>query len=346
VTVFSHNDLEDKVSLVLVPLLASAGLRILKPIWSDDLSGQALLHSLLSISGLVLPSNPEDIQTILERTGGVYAKMPGATTLLGTAQPQFKSDHFTRFKIHSLFTLYAVRWIGIAADIRVGDYSHQTKIQAARGLAMDFKEHCEAAGLGFSFFISNQNQLLGHAIGPFFEFQEAIDVLKAKGPLDITKMVLELGADLLMFAGKISHRTEAKSFLKNQLLSGAAHVRFKEIIRVLKSFEEVEDNLHTCSPVNTGFCVTSRRKGYIERIDMDRLLDLRQKLCRENRGAGLLLLKKIGDTTDKNDTLARVYLPSSWDTERIQTEVQNIFSVSRFPPEFQPQIAEKIKGSF
>jgi thymidine phosphorylase len=129
-------------------------------------------------------------------------------------------------------------------------------------------------------------------------------------------------------------------------LSGAAHVRFKEIIRGLKSFEEVEDNLPTCSPVKTEFCVTARRKGYIERIDMDRLLDLRQRLCRENQGAGLLLLKKIGDTTDKDDTLARVYLPKSCDTEHIQTEVQDIFSVSRIPPEFQPQIAEKIKGSF
>ncbi|MEE9503012.1 MAG: hypothetical protein V3V48_13125 [Candidatus Aminicenantaceae bacterium] len=79
---------------------------------------------------------------------------------------------------------------------------------------------------------------------------------------------------------------------------------------------------------------------------MDRLFDLKHRLCSEHKGAGLRLKKKIGDTTDKNGILAEAYLPSSWDNQLIQTQVQEIFSISDYPPEFQPLIAEKIKGSF
>lgn len=346
VTVLSHNELEDKLSLVLVPLIASAGMRVLKFIWRDDLSGKALLNTLLSLPGVSLPSNPEDIQRTLERTGGVYATLPESSPFLDTDPPWTGLDAVARFKALCLFTIYAVRWEGITLDIRVGDYPHQTKIQKARHLAMDLKEHCEAAGPGFSIYINDQNQPLGHALGPVLEFREAVDVLNAKGPLDLTKIALELGADLIMFADKFSHRTEAKSYLKNQLLSGAAHARFKEIIQAIKCTAEVEEDLFSAPLTRRQFDIVSPGKGYVQRIAMDRLLDLKQRLCREEQGAGLLLLKHIGDTADKNEKLAKVYLPSSWSEEFTLNEVQSIFTISSFPPEFQPQTQEKIKGSF
>jgi pyrimidine-nucleoside phosphorylase len=346
VAILSHNELEDKISLVLVPLLASAGLRILKFIQSDEISGQALLDNLFSIPGVSLPSNPEDIHRLLERTGGVYAQVPGFSYLLDKAPTPSALDKMGRFKVLSLFAIYAVPWKGIAVDVRVGGYPLQTKTPNARDLAEDLKEHCDAAGMGFSFFISNQNQPLGHALGPVLELQESLDVLKAKGPLDLTKIALELGADLLMFAGKFFHRTEAKSFLKNLLISGAAYSRFREIIQAQKSEEVAEKTLFPYPPATQESRIVSRRKGYINRIAMDRIIDLKQRLCREDRSAGFLLLKKIGDITDINETVVRAYLPQSWDTKLIQTEIQDIFTLSRTPPEFQPQIKEKIKGRF
>jgi pyrimidine-nucleoside phosphorylase len=213
-------------------------------------------------------------------------------------------------------------------------------------LALDLKEYCDATDLGASLFISNQNQPLGHSLGPVLEFQEALNVLKAKGPLDFTKMALELGADSLMLAGEFSNRTQAKSFLKNQLMNGSALRKFREIIQSLTGKEDVGGNLYLTPPDRREFCIVSHGKGYIHRIAMDRLFDLKQRLCSEYQGSGLLLLKKIGDTTNKNETLVKVYLPSSLDMRLIRFKSQDIFTVSRFPPEFQPQIVEKIKGSF
>jgi len=346
VTALSHNNLEDKISLVLVPLLASAGLRILKPIWHNEISGQALLNNLVSIPGIALPSNPEDYNRLLEFTGGTYASIPESIPLYNKGFTNPDTDEFYRFKMHSLFILNAVDWDGIAIDFRVGDFSNTIYSQNARELAMDLREQCDAARIGFSCFITSLKQPLGHALGPVLELQEALDVLKAKGPLDYTKLAIEQGADLLIQGGKFTNRTQAKSFLKNQLQNGIALDRFRDIIQALGGTEEVTDDLYSFPLAKRNLRITSQKEGYVHWIDMDRLSHLNRKLCSEHKGAGLLVLKKIGDTTAKNDTLAQAYLPSSWDAQVIQIEVQDIFSISHVPPEYQPLIAEKIKGSF
>jgi pyrimidine-nucleoside phosphorylase len=346
VTVLSHNTLENKISLVLVPLLASAGLRVLKLICADEPSGQALLDNLVSIPGIDLPSNPADVDKRIARTGGAYAPIPESIVLDDTSSLLSDLDEITRFELHSLFTLYAVDWDGISIDIRVGDYTSPIKARQAQKLAMGLKVHCEAMRTGFSFFIGYQNQPLGHALGTVLELQEALAVLKAKGPLDLTKLALEHGADLLIHAGKFIDRTRAKSCLKKQLQNGSALERFKDIIQVNKGTAEVTGELYPFSLSKRVLRIVSHKKGFIHRIAMDRLFDLKRRLCSEHKGAGLLLLKKIGDTTEKNGPLAEAYLPSSWDAQLVQAEVQDIFSISQYPPEFLPLIAEKIKGSF
>ncbi len=344
--VLSHNELEDKLSLVLVPLLASAGIRIIKPVWSDEYLGQGLLNNLSSIPGITLPSNPADIDSILEQTGGTFATFPESAPFCNAGATDLGPDKLTRFKLHSLFALYAVDWDGVVLDIRIGDYSNQTTKETAQELAMDMKEHFEAAGIGFSFFIGDQNQPLGYAIGPFLEFREALDVLRAEGPSDFTKLAIEQGADLLIHAGRFTDRTQAKFFLKEQLQNGAAWVKFMNIVRALASKAEFPDDLNSFPLAQRHIRIVSSEEGYVQRIAMDRVFDLKHRLLSAYKGAGLLLLKKIGDRTAKNDTLAEAYLPSSWDPQLIRNEIQDIYSICDFPPDFQPLIAEKIKGRF
>lgn len=343
-TTFSHNDLEDKISLVLVPLLATAGLRIIKCVWKDELSGQSLNNSLLSIPGVTLPSNPEHIALIIERTGGVYAAFPETIPLDNAAHPF--PDKIARFSAHSLFTFYAQKWDGIAVDVRIGGNSCEQLIQDLQALGMDLRDHCDAAGVGFSFFISKIEEPLGYALGPLLELREALEVLKGKGPLDIKKMAIEQGADLLMNAERFTDRTQAKSYLKETIQNGAGLDKFKDIVQALKGRADLKGNLQPWPLAQSSVKVVAFKEGYIHRIAMDRLFSLKHRMCAADKSAGLLLSKKIGDRTLRNSTLAEAYLPSSWDAQLIQEEVRDIFSISPFPPEFHPFIQEKIKGSF
>ncbi|MGD9345260.1 MAG: hypothetical protein PVH84_05320 [Candidatus Aminicenantes bacterium] len=344
-TILTHNAFEDKLSLVLVPLLASAGLRILKFVQYDKCS-RALLDALLSIPGIALPSRPEDAEKILLRTNGVYAAFPKSAVLYDSAPSDSTSVKIDRFKKSCLFTLYAAEWDGIACDIRIGDYSSAIPIKVAQEVAMNLKKHCDAACMGASFFITNMIQTLGYALGPRLELKEALFVLEARGPLDFTKLAIELGADLLMQAGKFTDRTRAKSFLKKQLQTGAALNKFKDIILMMNG--DLGPIADLPLPALSQKCVriASPGKGFVQRIAMDRLLNLKHRLCAGHKRTGILLLKKIGDSTSVNDTLAEAFVPSSWDDQIILNEFRDIFSISHSPPEFQPLVVEKIKGSF
>jgi hypothetical protein len=55
VTILSQNAIDDKISLILVPLLSSLGVGLLKFIWRDEIAGQSLFNNLSVIPGMELP---------------------------------------------------------------------------------------------------------------------------------------------------------------------------------------------------------------------------------------------------------------------------------------------------
>jgi pyrimidine-nucleoside phosphorylase len=346
VTILSQNAIDDKISLILVPLLSSLGVGLLKFIWRDEIAGQSLFNNLSVIPGMELPSNPEDILKLFQNTRGLYALAPDSITSLITCKSGSDLSERIRFEGHCLFTLYASQWKGIVFDMKVGDYPHRQTLYSARELALDLKEHCDTACMEASFFLSHMKQPVGQAVGPLLELREAVDVLRARGPFDLTKLVLELGADLLMSAKKLTDRTQVKSILRTQLQNGDALDMFKAIIQAHNGIPEITEDLYPLPFAEKKVIIPSPKEGYIQHIAMDRLFDLKNKLCSEHESAGLVLLKKTGDTTHKKDTLAEVYVPSAYDTQTVQPEAQKIFSISHRPPKFPPIIAEKIKGSF
>ncbi len=346
VTFLSQNSFEDKTSLVLVPLLNSVGVRVLKFIWRDERAGQSLLNNLNAIPEMELPSTPEDILRLLGKSRGLYTLAPESITPLITRRSGPDLSERVRFKGHCLFILYVYQWDGIAFDLKVGDYPDLQSIYSARELALSLKEHCDTVGMESSFFLSHMNQPIGQAVGPLLELREALDVLRARGPLDLTKLVLELSTDLLMSAKKLTDRTRAKSILRTHLQNGDALDMFKMVIQAQNGSPEITEDLYPFPFAGKKAIIPSPKEGYIQHIAMDRLSDLKNRLCSEHKSAGLVLFKKMGDTTHKKDTLAEVYVPAVYDSQTIQIEAQKIFSISHRPPEFPPIIAEKIKGSF
>ena len=56
--------------------------------------------------------------------------------------------------------------------------------------------------------ISDMNQPLGNKIGNALEIEESIDVLKGKGPKDLTELVLTLGSYMVVMGEKAQNTTE------------------------------------------------------------------------------------------------------------------------------------------
>ena len=78
--------------------------------------------------------------------------------------------------------------------------------------------------------ISDMNQPLGNAIGNALEIEESIAILKGEGPADITELILTLGSQMVVLAGKASTLDEARQLLQGVIDDGRALEAFRQMI--------------------------------------------------------------------------------------------------------------------
>ena len=241
----------------------------------------------------------------------------------------------------------------IVLDIKVGGGSPILKIKEARKLAISIKSTLDGIQVNSSILLTSFNQPVGQALGNSLEIREAIDTLKGSGPLDMLKLTLELGSEILLLADKNKTKIEAKEVLKKAIVDGRALKKFKEIIEAQKGNSRVTDD-YSLLPLSTKrIHISSRKSGFIHKINMCQLHSLYLKLmssgressAAEKRGIGFILQKKTGDWARKGESLVEVHLGNTTQCTWIDDESQEIFTISETAPPFQPLIIERIKDS-
>lgn len=238
----------------------------------------------------------------------------------------------------------------ITFDIKVGEGSFLNTLREARNFGFSLRRICKRMNIDSSYILSNLDQPLGQAIGNSLEVREAIEVLKGKGPLDVLKLALEIGSEMLFLADMAPNKTEAKICLKSKIEEGKALDKFKEIIKAQKGIPLIVDDYDLLPLAKVRKKVFSLKEGYIVRIKMREIALLQQRLSTgqksqmssTNHDAGFLIFKKLGDKTLKGDVLAEVYLNEESALSIIQEKLREAFLIVENPPDFKPFIIEKI----
>ena len=307
----------DKVSMVLGPIMAAAGLAI------PMLTGRSLGH-----------------------TGGTTDKLetiPGFQTSL--TLDQFKSNVET----HSICIMgqtesicpadrkiYALRDVtdtidsiplicgsimskkiaegiqGLVLDIKTGNGAFMKTIDQAQSLGKTLQKVGEAFHVKTDVVYSSMNQPLGRTAGLWCEMDESIAALKGDGAKDLMDVVFELGSKLLVQAGIIRGETAAVSIQENLIQSGKAYDKFEEMVSVQGGDLSQIKQLH---PPKFEFIVSAKSSGYVESMDTLNIgwaaVELgcgrRKKDDILDPTAGIEFMAKIGDKVQKGDPLFRCF---------------------------------------
>jgi thymidine phosphorylase len=239
---------------------------------------------------------------------------------------------------------------GASFDIKVGEGSFLKNSQDARSLALSLKNVCNRLRINSTFILSDMNQPLGQAVGNSLEVREVLEVLKGKGPLDVLKLALELGTEILLLAKTSLNRTEAKRDLKDKIIKGEALEKFKQIIEAQKGNPRIIDDYSLLPQAKNRMKILSPNKGFIHKIMMKQI----RSVCLEleaggkksadlsDHGPGLLIFKKIGEKVEKGETLAEVHFNKVKNVSSFEKESQGAFMISEKPPDFRPFIIERI----
>jgi pyrimidine-nucleoside phosphorylase len=357
----------DKVSLVLVPLVSSAGVvisKISEPLFLPTSAGKQAFYSLdnfnrysnnlQSIPGFQTSLSPKEIKEQLSRVGAVlfsppkqmisfFKKIPAPIDF--TSWQDRRRLFLSRFM--SSILLSGVK--GASFDLKVGENFFLKNLQEARSLTLSLKKVCSSLRINSAFILSDISQPLGQAVGNSLEVKEVLEVLKGNGPTDVLKLALTLGTEILLLAKKALNRTEAKIALKEKIVGGEALEKFKKIIEAQKGDPRIIDDYSLLPQARNRMKIISPKKGFIHKIIMKQIRATCLELEREGKeaadsidhGVGLLIFKKIGEKTEKGETLAEVHFDNLKNISVLEKESQRAFMISEEPPSFQPFIIER-----
>ena len=225
----------DTTTLVLIPLLAAAGLTVGK------LSGRALGHTggtidkLESIPGFRTDLSRNEFVKLVRETRLALADhtedmVPADRILYELRDVTSTVDSLPLIVSSIMSKKIAGGAQGIVIDVKTGAGAFLPEMEASRRLAQSLVSIGSKLGRQISALITDMSQPLGLMTGNALEVLEAIDTLKGNGPSDLSALCCELGAELLVFAGESATREEAVHKLDQLLMNGKALNSFRQLI--------------------------------------------------------------------------------------------------------------------
>ena len=317
----------DKVTLILAPLVASFGVPVAK------MSGRGLGHTggtidkLESIKGYQVERSQEDfirqVQDIGVSVIGQSDQLVKADKLLYALRDVTATvDTIPLIASSVMSKKIAAGADAILLDVTVGEGAFMKTVDEARELAQTMVELGKAVGRKTVAVITDMSQPLGRAIGNRLEILEALEILQGQGRQDIPHFICELAQIMLGLADVEKTVEEIRKHLEN----GQALAKFEEMVAAQGG--DLEDLYR---PVNVAHVVEipAQETGVISALPAMEfgLYAMRLGAGRAVKSddldyeTGIVFEKKVGDSVQKGEIVAKVYTNGKISSELV-TEFQ------------------------
>ena len=350
----------DKITPILLPLIASFGVEVVK------LSGRGLgftggtVDKFESIEGFNVEVNTKDFQNYVTKTGMVIS---GQTPDLAPADKILYSLRDVTGTVDSIPLIassimskkIAGGAKGIVLDVTCGSGAFMKDYAMAKELAEAMIKIGKLADRKTVAVITNMDQPLGRVCGNILEMQEVLNTVTGKGEEDVIEVVVELAYHLITIAKKDAGMSPEvlRSEIRARLSDGTCYEKYKELIK--SQGGKLNDS---GSPVyvDTPFdCmhVNSPDSGYVQSIRTD-LIGQASVLLGAGRlaktdkidyGAGIGFFVKVGDKVERGDSLCALYTGanSNLPEERLFDAMDLILEAYEIGPE-KPEKTPAILG--
>jgi pyrimidine-nucleoside phosphorylase len=355
----SSGGVGDKTSLVVVPLLAAAGVSMLK------MSGRGLGFSGGTIDKLEsIPGFKTDlsIDSAIAQVRQIGAVMVGQSPHLVPADKKLYALRDVTTTIESIPLIaasimskkLATGADAILLDVKVGGGAFMKTLERGRELAQTMVRIGSRAGVKTVAVLTAMDEPLGYSVGNALEVAEACSLLTGQGRVDerFRELCLELSAKGLVLAQKARTVDEARVTVKRILQSGEGAAKFEEIVRAQGGDASVVRDTSRLPRAKDIVQVSSAADGFVGSIVAERIGHLvveigGGRVKKEDDidpMVGIILCKKTGDPVTKGDILAKVHLSDRSHETAIKDSVLAAFALSPNPPAPQHIIYEFIES--
>ncbi len=344
----------DKTTLIVGPLAAACGVPVAK------MSGRGLgftggtVDKLETIPGYQTSMAARDFMNQVNETG---IAVIGQTGHIAPADKKIYALRDVTGTVENLSLItssimskkLASGSDAILLDVKCGSGAFMKNLQDAERLAELMVEIGNADGKKTMAVITDMEQPLGCAVGNALEVQEAIAVLKNKGPSDITELSAVLAGMMVFLGEKAASVEEGIEKAKKALADGSALEKFKALVKGQGGNPRITEETGLMPHSNLCIEVKAGQAGYVKAIDAMKIglasqhtgAGRQRKEDGIDLAAGLVLCKKIGDAVQAGEVLCRVYGNDAEKTRLAAVEVKAAVVIGTARPE-KPQLIKKV----
>lgn len=331
----------DKVSLVLAPLVTSAGLIV------PMISGRGLAHTggtldkLEAIPGFRTNLTLTEIKSQLEKIGVAFV---GQTENLCPADKKIYAMRDATATVNSIPLItasilskkLAEHLDALVLDVKVGSGAIFKDKETAWQLSKMLVKTAQHFDLKTSAMITSMQQPLGNCIGNWLETREAIETLQGNGPSDLLDLTLTLGAEMLKHAKLTQTISQGRAHLQEKIESGAGFDKFLEIVKAQGGQLSVIEKPDSYSTAKHSLEIKSDRGGFVSEIHCREIGVISMDLGSGRKSvedsvdyaSGIVLKKKMGEAVAAGETVAVAHSNSDDLLARNKERLQKAIKIS------------------
>ncbi|MEM2828985.1 MAG: AMP phosphorylase [Candidatus Jordarchaeales archaeon] len=303
----------NKVSLLIVPIVAASGLLIPKTSSKAITSPSGTADTMEVLAPVIF--TVEEFKEIVERVrgaivwGGGLNIAPVDDIIIRVEHP-LMIDPLPQMIASILAKKLAVGVDNMVLDIPIGRGCKAQSKADAEELAAKFIKIGGKLGINVQCGITYGGQPVGYTVGPALEAREALEALMGGGPMSLVEKAVSLSGILLEMSGK-AEVGQGQVIAKDILRSGKALIKMKEIIDAQGGNPHIKpDDV----PIGEYVAVVkAENDGYVVDVDNEAVkLIARAAGAPTDKGAGIVLRFKRGYKVSKGDALLEIHSGSEY----------------------------------
>lgn len=311
----------DKITLILMPIIASLGLPVAK------MSGRGLgftggtIDKLESIPGY---STNVGEKEFIQNVKNIGISLIGQTLNLAPADKKIYAlrdtisctENIPLIASSIMSKKIASGANKIVIDVTCGSGAFMKNRENAEKLAVLMTKIGELAGKETKCIITDMNQPVGYAVGNTLEIIEAIEVLKGNiMPKDVQNIITELGANMLVLGKKVNNIEEGKAKILENIKNRKGYEKLVELVKNQGGDTSYLEDTNKFKKAKYIIPITADDAGIIEKLDAYYIGKMsvylgagRMKKEDEiDKSVGFVFSKKCGEKVQKGDVIGYIH---------------------------------------
>ena len=342
----------DKLSLILAPVVASAGVPV------PMISGRGLGHTggtldkLGSIPGFYTDMTLERYIEIIEKHNLVLA---GQTKEIAPADKKLYALRDVTATVESIPLIagsimskkLAEGIDALVLDVKYGSGAFMKNLDDAIELAETLVAIGERFNKKTIAFLTNMNQPLGNAVGNWLEVKECIDCMRGGGPEDVNTLSNLLSGTMIYLGGKADSIEDGIRTSEQQIANGQAFQKWVDIVEEQGGDVEMINQPEKYPRAEFEFELKARNDGYISSINSYEVGMASLELGAGRRvisdkidpTAGIVFEKKTGDKILKGETILKGFTNKPTMIDEVSSQLFGAVLITDEQPVTQPLVS-------